>query len=248
MATRPRETLADPDVELKARHRAMWASGDYPSMVETFLTPLGPRLVDACRIGPEMRVLDVAAGTGNASIPAAERGARVTASDLVPELLEAGRERAGDLELDWVQADAEHLPFADGSFDAVWGSAILHHLDLKRAGEELRRVLKPGGVAVFCEPWGGNRLLEFARKYLPYPGKHRTPDERPLRSRDLDPLRQHFPALEFQGFQFLGMLRRVFRRESLTGGWLDQLDSGLLWLAPPFKNWCRYVVIRLRNE
>src|SRR3954447_9932348 len=95
---------ADPaDDQLKARHRAMWASGDYPSMVETFLTPLGPRLVDACEIGPGDRVLDVAAGTGNASIPAAERGAEVTASDLTPELFEAGRIRAGvaGVSLDW---------------------------------------------------------------------------------------------------------------------------------------------------
>ena len=63
------------DTELKARHRAMWASGDYPSMVETFLLPLGPRLVAACDIGPDVSVLDVAAGTGNASLPAAQRGA-----------------------------------------------------------------------------------------------------------------------------------------------------------------------------
>src|SRR4249920_2879357 len=109
------------DSELKARHRAMWASGDYPSMVETFLLPLGPRLVDACGIGPGMRVLDVAAGTGNASLPAAQRGARVTASDLTPELLEAGRLRADaeGVELEWVEADAEHLPFEDESFDVV---------------------------------------------------------------------------------------------------------------------------------
>src|SRR3954449_10650686 len=86
--------------DLKAKHRKMWAAGDYPSMVETFLTPLGPRLVEACAIGPGTRVLDVAAGTGNASIPAAERGAVVTASDLTPELLEAGRERTS-LALDW---------------------------------------------------------------------------------------------------------------------------------------------------
>jgi len=92
------------DTELKARHRAMWASGDYASMVETWLLPLGPRLVDGCGIEPGMRVLDVAAGTGNASLPAAERGANVTASDLTPELLEAGRRRAqaAGLELDWV--------------------------------------------------------------------------------------------------------------------------------------------------
>ena len=106
-----------PDSELKARHRAMWASGDYPLMVETFLLPLGPALVEACGIGDGMSVLDVAAGTGNASIPAAESGANVTASDLTPELLEAGRARAESkgLELEWAEADAENLPFEDGS-------------------------------------------------------------------------------------------------------------------------------------
>src|SRR3954453_4834636 len=95
-----------PDAELKARHRAMWASGDYPSMVETWLLPLGPRLVAACGIAPGARVLDVAAGTGNAPPPAAQLGAEGTASDLTPELLEAGRARARGqgLELEWVEA------------------------------------------------------------------------------------------------------------------------------------------------
>ena len=94
------------DAELKARHRKMWASGDYPSMVETFLLPLGPALVEACGITAGMRVLDVAAGTGNASIPAARTGAEVTASDLTPELLDAGRRRAEaeGVELAWVEA------------------------------------------------------------------------------------------------------------------------------------------------
>jgi len=138
-----------PDSELKTRHRAMWASGDYPSMVETFLLPLGPRLVEACGIGAGMRVLDVAAGTGNASIPAAERGAQVTASDLTPELLEAGRSRAeaAGLELDWVTADAEQLPFEDGSFDVVMSSIgamfAPHH---QAVADELARVCRPGGT------------------------------------------------------------------------------------------------------
>src|SRR4051812_17499171 len=133
--------------ELKARHRAMWASGDYPGMVETFLTPLGPRLVDACGIAPGMRVLDVAAGSGNAAIPAALRDAHVTASDLTPELLDAGRRRAGDLDLEWVEADAEALPFADDSFDVVMSAIGVmfapHHAD---AASELVRVCEPGGT------------------------------------------------------------------------------------------------------
>jgi SAM-dependent methyltransferase len=138
-----------PDSDLKARHRAMWASGDYPSMVETFLLPLGPRLVETCGIDAGMTVLDVAAGTGNASIPAAERGAKVTASDLTPELLDAGRLKAEakGLELEWVPADAESLPFEDGSFDVVMSSIgamfAPHHQDV---ADELVRVCRPGGT------------------------------------------------------------------------------------------------------
>jgi SAM-dependent methyltransferase len=138
-----------PDSELKARHRAMWASGDYAAMVETFLLPLGPRLVEACGIGPGMTVLDVAAGTGNASIPAARAGADVTASDLTPELLEAGRARAEaeGLALQWVEADAEQLPFEDESFDVVMSSIgamfAPHHQDV---ADELVRVCRRGGT------------------------------------------------------------------------------------------------------
>jgi SAM-dependent methyltransferase len=137
------------DTELKARHRAMWASGDYAGMVETFLLPLGPRLVEACGIGRGDSVLDVAAGTGNASIPAAQRGARVTASDLTPELLEAGRRRAEaeGLELEWVEADAERLPFDDESFDVVMSSIgamfAPHHQEV---ADELVRVCRRGGT------------------------------------------------------------------------------------------------------
>jgi SAM-dependent methyltransferase len=137
------------DLQLKARHRAMWASGDYPSMVETFLLPLGPRLVHACGIGAGMKVLDVAAGTGNASLVAAQVGADVTASDLTPELLEAGRARAEaeGLTLEWREADAERLPFEDASFDVVMsaiGAMFAPHHDQTAA--ELARVCRPGGT------------------------------------------------------------------------------------------------------
>ena len=137
------------DSELKARHRAMWASGDYPSMVETFLLPLGPTLVEACGIGPGMSVLDVAAGTGNASIPAAKAGANVTASDLTPELFDAGRARAEaeGAQLEWAEADAENLPFDDESFDVVMSSIgamfAPHHQEV---ADEMVRVCRPGGT------------------------------------------------------------------------------------------------------
>ena len=137
------------DSELKARHRAMWAAGDYPLMVDTFLLPVGPRLVEACAIAPGMRVLDVAAGTGNASIPAARTGASVTASDLTPDLLDAGRRtaEAEGVELEWVEADAENLPFEDGSFDVVMSAIGVmfapHH---QASADELVRVCRPGGT------------------------------------------------------------------------------------------------------
>ena len=142
-------TAVAADSELKGKHRKMWASGDYPSMVETFLLPLGPRLVDACGIEAGTKVLDVASGTGNAAIVAAERGAKVTASDLTPELLEAGRVRAeaAGLELEWAEADAENLPFEDESYDVVMSSIgamfAPHH---QAVADELVRVCRPGGT------------------------------------------------------------------------------------------------------
>ena len=136
------------DTELKSRHRAMWSSGDYPFMVKTFLVPIGERLVDAAGIDPGTRVLDVASGTGNAALPAARKGAEVTASDLTPALLEAGREqaKAEGLELEWVEADAENLPFEDESYDVVMSAIGVmfapHH---QEAADELVRVTRPGG-------------------------------------------------------------------------------------------------------
>ncbi len=137
------------DTALKARHRSMWGTGDYPRMVETWLLPLGPALVEAADVQPGTRVLDVAAGTGNASVPAAQRGARVTASDLTPELLAAGQRRpeAQGLDLEWVEADAEHLPFEDGAYDVVLSAIGVmfapHH---QQAADELVRVCRPGGT------------------------------------------------------------------------------------------------------
>jgi len=136
------------DRALKARHRSMWASGDYPELASDLISSLGPILVEAVGVRPGDRVLDVAAGSGNAAIPAALAGAAVIASDLTPELFEAGREQAERVgaELEWVEADAEALPFGDGEFDVVLSSIGVmfapHH---RVAADELVRVCRSGG-------------------------------------------------------------------------------------------------------
>jgi SAM-dependent methyltransferase len=212
---------------------------------ESWIRPAIARLGDV----RGKRILDYGCGHGMAAVVLARRGARITGFDLsVGYVVEAqARALANGVAADFLQADADELPFPDVSFDAVWGSAILHHLNLKRAGRELHRVLRPGGVAVFCEPWGENPLLRLARRWLPYPGKDRTADERPLRDHDLAPLRAIFSVVEVQGFQLLGMARRLWKRESRCGGWLDRWDASLLWQFPRLKKWCRYVVLTLRR-
>ena len=136
------------DDALKARHRAMWASGDYATLATDVIWPLGPRVVDAAGIRPGDRVLDIAAGNGNVAIPAALRGASVIASDLTPELLDRGRRLATEAgaELEWRAADAENLPFDDNSFDVSTSCVGImfapHH---QQAADELLRVTRPGG-------------------------------------------------------------------------------------------------------
>ena len=138
----------DADRALKQKHRAMWASGDYPTLASDLIWELGPRAVAAADVRPGERVLDVAAGSGNAAIPAALRGAMVVATDLAPELFDAGRRHATEAgaELEWREADAEALPFADDAFDVVLSTVGVmfapHH---QVAADELVRVTKPGG-------------------------------------------------------------------------------------------------------
>jgi SAM-dependent methyltransferase len=213
---------------------------DHESWIRPALARLGE--VDG------LPVLDYGCGHGMASVVLARRGGRVTAFDLSPGYLAEARRRAAanKAAVAFVQADAERLPFADGSFARVWGNAILHHLDLPRAAQELQRILRPSGRAVFCEPWGENPLLAWARCRLPYPGKERTLDERPLRLRHLRLLREVFPTLEVEGYQLLSMARRVLRPGRLVSG-LEWCDSRLLRLAPSLSRWCRYVVLTLRR-
>ena len=165
----------DADAALKARHRAMWALGDYPAVASDLISGLGVALVQACDVRPGQRVLDVAAGSGNAAIPAALARARVTASDLTPELFEAGRAQAAarGAELEWVQGDAEALPFEDAGFDAVLSCVGVmfapHH---QRSADELVRVCRPGGtIGLLSWTPGGfvGQLFATMKPYAPPP-------------------------------------------------------------------------------
>jgi SAM-dependent methyltransferase len=135
--------------DIKSATRAMWAAGDYHRFATETVWELGPRLVEAAGITTGQRVLDVACGTGNVAIRAAEAGALVVASDVTPEHFEAGRDEARrhEVELQWIEADAEDLPFADGEFDVVTSSlGAIFAPSHQRVADELLRVCRPGGT------------------------------------------------------------------------------------------------------
>jgi SAM-dependent methyltransferase len=138
--------------EFKQEQRAMWAAGDYATLSE-HIRHVGERVVAAVGVDEGMTALDVACGAGNAALPAAREGARVTGLDLVPELLDAGRRKASaeGLEVEWVEGDAEVLPFEDGSFDRVFST--FGHMFAPRhrqTADEMLRVARPGGAIAIC--------------------------------------------------------------------------------------------------
>jgi SAM-dependent methyltransferase len=166
---------------LKQRQRAMWASGDFPRVSRETVAGLGPQLVEACEVRPGQRVLDVAAGTGNAAIPAAELGADVVACDLTPELFDAGRAEAAarGVQLAWAEADAEALPFADGEFDVVLSCmGAMFAPDHQAVADELVRVCRPGGTIGMINAAPGGWLAAFFKvlsAYAPQPPQARPP-------------------------------------------------------------------------
>lgn len=150
-----------------------WALGNYHRFAKETIWEVGPVLVDACGIAAGQRVLDVAAGTGNAAIRAAMRGAHVIASDITTENFDAGRAEAGanGVEVEWVAGDAQALPFADGGFDAVTSVfGAIFAPDHQRVADELVRVCRPGGVigmTSFIPEGVGGAFFELFGRYSP---------------------------------------------------------------------------------
>ena len=146
----------------------MWELGNYARIAE-LIAGMGRDLVAAADVRPGQRVLDVAAGTGNAAIPAARASAYVTALDLTPQLLEIGRRAAGDLPIEWRAGDATDLPFPDGDFDVVLSAVgAMFAPDQEATARELVRVCRPGGLVALANwtPDGGvGRFFDLLDRY-----------------------------------------------------------------------------------
>lgn len=166
---------SDPVAALKLAHRATWAAGDYAAVARHVADGPVRHALAAARVRPGAHVLDVATGSGNVALLAAERRARAVGLDLVPELLEIARSRAqaAGLEIEWVHGDAEALPFADGSFDSVASVFGVQFAPRHQVtADELVRVCRPGGTIglVNWTPEGLiGEMFQIMGRYLPAP-------------------------------------------------------------------------------
>jgi SAM-dependent methyltransferase len=165
---------------IKTKQQATWASGDF-GQVGVRLQIVGESLCEAVDIQAGEKVLDVAAGNGNASLAAARRFAEVTSTDYVPELLEQGRRRAeaDRLRMSFQTADAEALPFDDGSFDVALSTfGVMFAPDQRRSAAELLRVVRPGGrigLANWTPEGFIGRLFQVVGSFVPPPAGLRSP-------------------------------------------------------------------------
>jgi ubiquinone/menaquinone biosynthesis C-methylase UbiE len=174
------KTAASALETLKAKQRQIWSSGDY-GKIAWITGPLARELVEAVELRPGARVLDVACGTGHVALEAARLACSVTGIDYVPQLVDVARRRAlaEDLDVDFRVADAEDLPFADGSFDFVLSAiGVMFTADHERAAAELVRVCRPGGrigVANWTPTGFIGQMLKIVAKHVPPPPAAQPP-------------------------------------------------------------------------
>jgi SAM-dependent methyltransferase len=197
------------------------------------------------------RVLEYGCGLGELSSLLAKSGARVITFDLSPRSVQITQQRAV---LNQVQASVgvavaagERLPYADESFDVIFGKAILHHLDVKVGGSELYRVLKRGGKAMFVEPMGMNLVLNLVRSRIPYPHKHPRGADRPLTYAEIDAWGKAFQEFTYREVQLLSMLERGLGFKTRIRP-LRQLDAVLLERLPFLRRYCRYVIMYMQKK
>jgi ubiquinone/menaquinone biosynthesis C-methylase UbiE len=204
---------------LKARQQAAWSSGDY-ALIGTTLQIVGEDLCEALDLRAGQRVLDVAAGNGNVALAAARRWCDVVATDYVPALLERARERAeaDRLAIEFREADAESLPFADGSFDVVVSTfGVMFTPDQERAAAEMLRVCRRGGrigLANWTPEGFIGQLFKTIGRHVPPPPGARSPALWGARTRIAELFEPHATSIKSSQRSF------VFRYRS-PGHWLQ---------------------------
>lgn len=177
------------------------------------------------------KVLEYGCGTGSYAIALSRMAESVYGVDISEVGIESARNKAEKERLDnasFLVMDAEELQFTDNSFDVVCGTGILHHLNLDKALKEIKRVLKPGGKALFIEPMGYNPVINLYRKLTP---RYRTKDEHPLMLRDLRLIRNSFGHASFLFCHLLSLLAVPIRKRKIFSSvlsLLDRLDDYLL--------------------
>lgn len=192
-------------------------------------------------------LLDLGCGHGMASVVFATQGALVTAMDISAGYVAEATQRAKShgVRINGVVGCGELLPFKDEAFELIWGNAILHHLDIRFAVREVMRVLKPGGVAVFCEPINMSFILKLARNW--FSPKDHTSDEQPLGFEEIKMMKEISPGLEWQGHQLLGSFGKIVRMKILASSF-DFVDKVTLGMFPFAKKFCRYGMFKLNKK
>ena len=194
-------------------------------------------------------VLEYGCGTGSIAFILAAAGDRVTGIDISPVAIEMAAAEAARRQLRDIRFEvmnAERLEFPDSSLDLVCGSAVLHHLDLERAGAEIRRVLKPGGRLVFFEPLGHNPLINWYRRRTPH---LRTVDEHPLRMEELRKFASGFKSIDLRYFHITSLGAAALEGRPGFRGVLNTADAldRLLLAIPPLRRYAWIVVLSLRT-
>ncbi len=228
---------------------------------ETCTTGLDAELVRLAGPVRGRTVLDVGCGQGDLTLRLIRDGAFVTALDLSPGMTAIAARRAARLGADAesrltaVTAPLEHSMLPADSFDLIVGKFVLHHVDVRTGAKELRRLLRPGGTAIFIENTANNRLLSFARNHLA--GRYGIPrygtqDEHPLTAADVDVFRREFPTVleHFPVFEFVGLFdRQVLRyRYPKATMWCGVVDNTLYRLTPGIRRYSYRVILEMRTS
>lgn len=196
------------------------------------------------------RVVEYGCGLGKLTVLLARSGAHVSAFGISSESVAVARERARlvgvDSQINFDVAAGESLPYEDASFDVAFGMAVIHHLDPLAGSRELRRIVRPGGLAAFSEPLGTNPLIRFARDHLPYRDKTERGADIPLRRSDIRAWTAPFSEAKVHGIQLVSMIERAFGYGSVIRP-LRRVDRVLLTNWPglwPLARYCTMTMIR----